>query len=180
MRTVFKKSFGVIVMITLMLISGFNEVPKPIQFGVIIGSDEIWSKGKPENLEWVDVNTSPQTWRREGDELVCTGNPIGVMRSVKQYENFMLHVEWKHMEAGGNSGIFLWSNAVPDAESRLPDGVEVQMLELEWPNLHKRDGVTPPLAYVHGELFGVGGGVGIDGGGGEGAHDFEGVGVAGT
>ena len=31
------------------------------------------------------------------------------------------------------------------------------MLELEWPNLNKRNGVTPPVAYVHGELFGVGG-----------------------
>ena len=30
------------------------------------------------------------------------------------------------------------------------------MLELDWPNLNKRDGVTPPVAYVHGELFGVG------------------------
>ena len=31
------------------------------------------------------------------------------------------------------------------------------MLELEWPKLNKRDGVDPPIAYVHGELFGVGG-----------------------
>ena len=31
------------------------------------------------------------------------------------------------------------------------------MLELDWVNLHKRDGKTPPVAYVHGELFGVGG-----------------------
>ena len=31
------------------------------------------------------------------------------------------------------------------------------MLELEWPNLNKANGVTPPIAYVHGELFGVGG-----------------------
>jgi hypothetical protein len=28
--------------------------------------------------------------------------------------------------------------------------------QLEWPNLHKQDGKTPPIAYVHGELFGVG------------------------
>jgi hypothetical protein len=35
--------------------------------------------------------------------------------------------------------------------------VEVQMLELEWVNLNKRNGETPPIAYVHGELFGVGG-----------------------
>ena len=89
--------------------------------------------------------------------LVCSGHPIGVMRSEKQYENFVLHIEWMHMEAGGNSGVFVWSDAVPDAENRLPNGVEVQMLELEWPNLNKQNGVTPPIAYVHGELFGVGG-----------------------
>ncbi len=89
--------------------------------------------------------------------LVCSGKPIGVMCSGKQYENFVLHIEWMHMEAGGNSGVFVWSAARPNAESRLPDGVEVQMLELDWPNLNVRNGVTPPVAYVHGELFGVGG-----------------------
>jgi len=31
------------------------------------------------------------------------------------------------------------------------------MLELDWVNQNIRDGVTPPIAYVHGELFGVGG-----------------------
>jgi hypothetical protein len=31
------------------------------------------------------------------------------------------------------------------------------MLELDWVKLNKRDGVEPPIAYVHGELFGVGG-----------------------
>jgi len=79
------------------------------------------------------------------------------MRSEKQYENFILHIEWMHMEPGGNSGVFVWSEANPAEESRLPDGVEVQMLELDWINLNTRDGVVPPVAYVHGELFGVGG-----------------------
>jgi hypothetical protein len=106
---------------------------------------------------WVNVNTDPDTWKVGKDSLlICSGHPIGVMRSVKQYENFILHIEWKHIEPGGNSGVFVWSNARPNA-NRLPNGVEVQMLELEWPELHKKDGVTPPLAYVHGELFGVGG-----------------------
>ncbi len=50
-----------------------------------------------------------------------SGRPIGVMRSENQYENFILHIEWIHIEPGGNYG------------------------------------VTPPLAYVHGEFFGVGG-----------------------
>jgi hypothetical protein len=106
---------------------------------------------------WVNVNTGEDTWRVKDGILVCSGRPIGVMRSEKQYENFILHIEWKHIEPGGNSGVFVWSGARPGQRNRLPDGVEVQMLELEWPELHKRDGQTPPLAYVHGELFGVGG-----------------------
>ena len=106
---------------------------------------------------WVNVNTADDTWSVRNGEIVCSGHPIGVMRSEKQYENFVLHIEWMHMEPGGNSGVFVWSGARPNPKSRLPDGVEVQMLELDWPNLHKRDGVTPPLAYVHGELFGVNG-----------------------
>ena len=90
---------------------------------------------------WVNVNTAPDTWKARDGVLVCSGRPIGVMRSEKQYENFVLHIEWMHMEAGGNSGVFVWSDAVPDAEnSRLPNGVEVQMLELEWPNLNKQNG----------------------------------------
>jgi hypothetical protein len=112
---------------------------------------------KDMSLSWVNVNTAPDTWHVEKDILVCSGQPIGVMRSEKQYDNFILHIEWMHTEAGGNSGTFVWSNANPPEDTRLPDGVEVQMLELDWVNLNKRDGVTPPVAYVHGELFGVGG-----------------------
>jgi len=106
---------------------------------------------------WVNVNTNADTWSVKNGMLVCSGQPIGVMRSEKEYENFLLHIEWMHLEPGGNSGVFVWSSANPDPKSRLPDGVEVQMLELDWPKLHVRDGVTPPVAYVHGELFGVGG-----------------------
>lgn len=130
-----------------------------IEFGKAIGSQIVFSvsEGKDESINWVNVNTEPATWTVQKDILVCSGHPIGVMRSEKQYENFILHIEWEHMEAGGNSGVFVWSNAIPREDNRLPDGVEVQMLELDWINLNKRDGVTPPVAYVHGELFGVGG-----------------------
>ncbi|GAA4467158.1 DUF1080 domain-containing protein [Novipirellula rosea] len=107
---------------------------------------------------WVDVNTSPDTWSVKDGLLVCTGQPIGVMRSDRQYENFILDIEWRHMEPGGNSGVFLWSDATPDPKNRLPLGMEVQMLELDWVNQNKRaDGTLPPIAYVHGELFGAGG-----------------------
>jgi hypothetical protein len=112
---------------------------------------------KENAINWIDVNTTPDTWHVENDLLICSGLPIGVMRSEKKYENFILHIEWKHIESGGNSGCFVWSSANPPEDTRLPDGVEVQMLELDWVNLNKKDGVTPPIAYVHGELFGVGG-----------------------
>ena len=107
---------------------------------------------------WVDVNTSKKTWTVRDGLLVCSGHPIGVMRSEKQYENFILHIEWMHMQAGGNSGVFVWSEGSMPARRRLPKGMEVQMLELDWVKLHKKkDGTLPPIAYVHGELFGANG-----------------------
>ena len=107
---------------------------------------------------WVNVNTDPDTWSVRDGMIICKGQPIGVMRSERQYENFVLHIEWMHLEPGGNSGVFVWSNAAPPEGQRLPDGVEVQMLELEWPFINRdRNGQPRPIAYVHGELFGVGG-----------------------
>ena len=107
---------------------------------------------------WVPVNTAPDTWSVRDGLLVCSGQPIGVMRSEKQYENFILHIEWRHMEAGGNSGVFIWSEGTVPEGKRLPKGMEVQMLELDWVKLHRRaDGSLPPIAYVHGELFGANG-----------------------
>lgn len=107
---------------------------------------------------WVDVNTSKDTWSVRDGLLVCTGQPIGVMRSEKQYENFILHIEWRHMQPGGNSGMFAWSEGTVPEGHRLPKGMEIQMLELDWVNLHKlKDGSLPPIAYVHGELFGANG-----------------------
>ncbi|MCK5000113.1 MAG: DUF1080 domain-containing protein [Anaerohalosphaera sp.] len=99
---------------------------------------------------WVNVNTAADTWNVKDGILVCSGHPIGVMRSEKQYENFILEIEWRHMEAGGNSGVFVWSQGTPWKKGPLARGVEVQMLELEWALQHNQTD-----AYVHGELFGT-------------------------
>lgn len=107
---------------------------------------------------WVDVNTSKETWSVRDGLLVCRGLPIGVMRSEKQYENFILHIEWMHMQAGGNSGVFIWSEGTVPPGRNLPKGMEVQMLELQWPFLNPdKDGQPRPLGYVSGELFGANG-----------------------
>ena len=139
----------------LFLVVACATVSAQLEFGTVT---KLNSTAKPVKLKWVNVNTADDTWKVDKDGmLISTGRPIGVMRSEKQYENFIMHVEWRHMEKGGNSGVFVWSKAEPDPESRLPDGVEVQMLELGWVELNTKDGVEPPIAYVHGELFGVGG-----------------------
>lgn len=155
---IFVKTTVMLLCVTCFGMNSFAQDTK-IVFGRTISLGKAISKTKEKDkpLSWVNVNTAPDTWHKQKDILVCSGQPIGVMRSEKQYENFILHIEWKHIEPGGNSGVFVWSNANPPENTRLPDGVEVQMLELDWVNLNKRDGVTPPIAYVHGELFGVGG-----------------------
>ncbi len=97
---------------------------------------------------WVNVNTAEDTWQVKKGILVSTGKPIGVMRTDRQYENFILEIEWKHMEAGGNSGVFVWSEGTQFGDDPLTKAIEVQMLELEWAIQHNQTD-----AYVHGELF---------------------------
>src|SRR3982751_3759619 len=107
---------------------------------------------------WVNVNTKPETWSVKDGTLICSGQPIGVMRTDRQYENFMLHIEWMHLEAGGNSGVFIFSDGTVPEGKQLPKGMEVQMLELEWPTLNPdKDGKPRHPGYVSGELFGANG-----------------------
>ena len=41
---------------------------------------------------WVLVNTPPQTWSVEDSMLVCTGKPIGEIRTERMYQNFIMEV----------------------------------------------------------------------------------------
>lgn len=147
--------FIVFLVLSAHLVSAQQKVL--FDFGESQHLDEL-AQGKisGKSLQWIDVNTSDETWFVKDSILISTGNPIGVVRSAKMYQNFILKVEWRHLESGGNSGIFVWCDAVPDDRSRLPNGVEVQMLELDWINQNAQNGVTQPIAYVHGELFGAG------------------------
>lgn len=105
------------------------------------------------NLDgFVDVNTSEETWYVENNILKCTGEPIGVIRTEKQYENFVLDIEWRHMEPGGNSGVFILADGEPYQERPFPTGIEVQMVD---PGIAEiRDIVED---YAHGQLFPVSG-----------------------
>src|SRR5699024_8481794 len=97
---------------------------------------------------FVDVNTSEDTWWVEDGILKATGHPIGVMRTEKQYENFILDIEWRHMKAGGNSGVFILADGTPYKDKPYPKGIEVQMLDPQWSKIHDRS-----IEYVKGQLF---------------------------
>src|SRR5690625_1620489 len=97
---------------------------------------------------FVDVNTSEETWWVEDGILKATGHPIGVIRTEKQYQNFILDIEWRDMEPGGNSGVFVWSNGSQHEDTPYPKGMELQMLDVQWVEINDRR-----IEYVHGDLF---------------------------
>lgn len=84
---------------------------------------------------WVNVNTAPTTWRVEGGMIRCSGKPTGLLRTTKQYENFVLELEWRHLETQGNAGLFVWSDALTARGVPFSRSVEVQVMtgaEADW------------------------------------------------
>jgi hypothetical protein len=110
--------------------------------------------------DFVNVNCYEDTWSWPNGEIHCTGNPVGVVRSVKPYKNFELVVQWKHLKEGGNSGVFLWAPKEPlDAlkPGQLPRGIEVQVLDHGYTEQYKKQtGKDPDWFTTNGDVFPVG------------------------
>ncbi len=111
--------------------------------------------------DFADVNGSPDTWVWAEGLLRSSGKPIGVRRSRQTFTNFELVVEWRHLESGGNSGVFVW---VPDQAlvalkpGALPElGIEVQMLDHGYAEKHeKATGQKGDWFTTNGDVFAVG------------------------
>jgi Domain of Unknown Function (DUF1080) len=103
------------------------ELPKASIDGTGLG----WKALTGEDFE--KVNCADDTWTWNGGSAKCTGKPVGVTRTKKQYTNFELVAQWKHLTSGGNSGIFIWASAdalkdlKPDSLPKV--GIEVQILD---------------------------------------------------
>jgi hypothetical protein len=72
------------------------------------------------------------------------------------YENFVLDLEWKHIPPKpgevGNSGVFVWADALPAIGSQFTRAIEVQVLvNLEWKD--KKTGQA--TATSQGDLFSI-------------------------
>src|SRR5262249_15621657 len=55
----------------------------------------------------VNVNCDTNTWTWTNGIIHCTGRPVGVIRTKKLHTNFELVAQWRHLQSGGNSGIFV-------------------------------------------------------------------------
>ena len=106
------------------------------------------------------VNCDPDTWTWKDGFVHCTGKPVGVIRSKKQYTNFELSAEWQHLSSGGNSGIFVW--AIKESldslkPGRLPEGIEVQVLDHGYTaQYEKQTGKKADWFTTDGDVFPVG------------------------
>jgi hypothetical protein len=94
---------------------------------------------------WVNVNCAPETFTVRDGMIHCDGIPTGALRTVRQYENFELELEWRHLKAGGNAGVFIWAGPMPAVGQPFLRAIEVQVLDHGY---GKSDWFT-----THGDVF---------------------------
>jgi hypothetical protein len=111
--------------------------------------------------DFVPVNGDPETWSFKEGIIACTGQPVGVMRTAKQYTNFELVIQWRHLQSGGNSGVFVWASE--EALTNLPrgrlppGGIEVQVLDHGYTEkFEKSSGKKADWFSTNGDVFPVG------------------------
>ncbi len=103
---------------------------------------------------WVNVNCAPETWGVKDGVITCTGKPTGALRTARQYENFILEAEWRHLTSGGNSGIFIWGSPIAAAGVPFLRGIEVQVLDHGYATQYEqKTGKKPDWFTTHGDVF---------------------------
>jgi len=98
---------------------------------------------------WTFVNATEQTWSvasdADGPFIHCTGIPTGVIRTDKQYENFIVELEYRHIVPNGNAGFFVWSDPIPVRGAPFTRSVEVQVMDGQEGNGFTSDGDIFPI-----------------------------------
>jgi hypothetical protein len=151
-------------------------VLKPLTFSTLImlvyctaSADDPIARIDPTTPGWValnaqdftNANCDPDTWKwRDDGVLACTGTPVGVLRSVKQYTNFEMVLHWRHLKKAGNSGVFVWAPEKPLfalKRNQLPHGIEVQVLDLGYTEEYEKSSKKKADWFTtHGDVFPVG------------------------
>ena len=92
---------------------------------------------------WVIVNVAPETFTAKDGMIVSTGKPTGTIRTERMYENFVMELEWRHMQPMGNAGVFVWGDGLTAVGTPFSRGIEVQVL----------DGRNSESYTSHGDVF---------------------------
>lgn len=111
--------------------------------------------------DFVNVNGADDTWKWEDGVLHCSGEPLGVLRTKREFTNFELMLEWKHLKPAGNSGVFVWTTPASirkleeSGEPGLPDAVEVQILDPAFTERFAESGRRTDWFTTDGDVFAV-------------------------
>jgi hypothetical protein len=111
--------------------------------------------------DFTKVNSADDTWSWKDGVLRCTGEPVSVMRTTKEFGNFEMVVEWMHEKAAGNSGVFVWTTPASierltaAGKPGLPDGIEVQILDHGFTDMMKARGAKTDWFGTNGDVFPV-------------------------
>ena len=143
-------------LITATIAQSTDSLPKAFIDGTGPGWRSLTEK------DFTNVNCEPTTWSWADGLIKSTGQPIGVIRTINTVTNLELVVEWRHLKAGGNSGVFLW--ATPDSikeleagKGRLPTGIEVQVLDHGYTTQYeKQTGKKADWFTTNGDVFPTG------------------------
>jgi hypothetical protein len=128
------------------------------ELGELDGSGAGWRDlGKD---DFRNVNGEPTTWTWGVGFVKCTGRPVGVTSTTREFTNFEMSVEWRHLSSGGNSGVFLW--CPPKVLENLPPGklppggIEVQVLDHGYKTQYEKSGKKANWFTTDGDVFPVG------------------------
>lgn len=94
---------------------------------------------------WVNINCAPETFSVRDGLIASTGVPTGIMRTERQYENFILEMEWRHLKEKGNAGLFVWADPLTAMGTPFARAIEVQIL----------DGLNTENYTSHGDVFSI-------------------------
>ena len=136
-----------------------RDEPTVLPKAFVDGSGPGWRSLGEADFE--DVNCGPKTWAWKDGFVHCSGNPVGVTKTKKPVKNFELVARWRHLESGGNSGIFVWAPAAALKDLKpgsLPSGgIEVQVLDHGYTEqFEKSSGKKADWFTTHGDVFPVG------------------------
>lgn len=152
-----RMTFAAVALCVSTLLHAQDAAPKAFVDGIGLGWHSLTGS------DFTNVNTAPDTWKWTNDFVFCKGQPIGVARTTVLVTNFELVAQWRHLQSGGNSGIFVWATpeSIDELASgkgrRLPTGIEVQVLDHGYTQKYEKESGKKATWFTsNGDVFPTG------------------------